>query len=190
MISKNYKFIFVHVPRTGGTSIEFQGFEKELGVDEEEKHWSLDAIKQSISHQQFAEYFKFSFVRNPWDIVISKYCSPFYRDIGLKTNKSLLYFLHNYYIPDHEYGDLFHDYFDPAELDYIGRFETRAKDLKFISQKIGRKLDPNYSVKEKEMQKALNNQKHYTEYYDDETRQIVAERYARDIERFGYKFEG
>ena len=185
MISHKHKFIFIHIPRTGGTSIESQ-FNYD-GDSDGKKHWCLNDFKNDLTSNQFNDYFKFSFVRNPWDITISKYFSPYYSKINKLSNKSLLYFLENYFPAHNEAGESFHDYFDPSEMHFIGRFETRKTDLVYISNKIGIKLDSKFSVKSKEMQKKRSN-KHYTEYYDDETKQMVREKYAKDIEHFEYEF--
>jgi len=173
----------VHIPRTGGTSIEFQLRQSDPGLLGK-KHESLFDIKERFDP---TGYFKFSFIRNPWDIVISKYFAPFYREINILSGKTLLYFLNNYYRAKKEAGDSFFDYFDPSELDFIGRFETRANDLKYISKKIGIKINSDFSVKAKEMQRAKSS-KSFHEYYDEETRNIVYQQYKDDIDFFGYQF--
>ena len=102
-------------------------------------------------------------------------------------------------------------------VDYVGRFENLQKDFDEVCGKIGlaqtnipyrnssstsfklpeclygikdslhsaiRKLRDFISIKQRK-----NTYPNYTEYYDDETREFVAELYRKDIDTFGYKFE-
>ena len=196
MISHKHKCIFIHIPKTGGTSIESALGNWCLTPDNESdlmgdkylsRHFTLQSVKKSLREN----YFKFAFVRNSWDRAVSHYF--YYRDGGNEKSDARLQRL----IPSDFKSFLTHhcsshpkiklkDQFSylevngEVELDFIGRFERIEDDYRCISKKIGltRKLPHVRASKHK----------HYTEYYDEETKRIVAEKYARDIEYFGYEF--
>jgi len=65
-------------------------------------------------------------------------------------------------------------------VDFIGRFENIEKDWEIVCQKIGKEIELPMRMK--------SHHKDYHEFYNEKTKQMIAEIYAKDIEKFGYKF--
>ena len=65
---------------------------------------------------------------------------------------------------------------------YIGKIDTLQEDLDKICKDIG--IEP-----VKLIHQNASPHRHYSEYYDDETRDIVAKIFAKDIKYFGWIFE-
>ena len=72
---------------------------------------------------------------------------------------------------------------DPFDnVDYVMRFETLADDFRRVcaALNIPAKPLPKYNCSRREQ---------YSRYYDDELRALIRERFALEIERFGYVFD-
>lgn len=165
LISEKYKFIFVHNPKTAGSSIEnvllpYSNFyyriknrsvkyyiykflgDKYLFGGIFKKHTPASRIQRVIPAEKFESYFKFSFIRNPYSRVFSYYNY-------LKTNnghdqqewiknKSFEEYVLN--IPNQRWKDLQSYYlYDENEnliVDFLGKFETLEADFQIILQKL------------------------------------------------------
>ena len=78
-----------------------------------------------------------------------------------------------------------HYYFNPQEMDFIGRFENFLADM----LKVLNIVAPDCGVKKLEKQNQSSRVgKSYRNHYTDEMREMVARKYARDIELFDYQF--
>jgi hypothetical protein len=157
----------------------------------------------------------FTFVRNPYDRLLSRYIHMKYYFLQEKDRPKTLnlgpavlpslkeYFkYHNLKFREDNFifskfveftEDNFDVHWEPQtnkfisavasldKIDFIGKFENLQQDFNTVCDKIG-------IPRQKLPHKNQSQHKHYTEYYDEETREIVAKKYARDIEYFGYKF--
>lgn len=141
------------------------------------------------------EYLKFTFVRSPWSRTVSsffhtrkKHRNDLQRFLGLSGNfsfKEFIVSLKNLKKLHPHYDDQFSFLINRNKkqcMDFIGKLENFQDDFNIVCDKIG---IPRQTLPHKNATK----HKHYTEYYDDETREMVAKKYARDIEYFGYEFE-
>ena len=76
MILEKPKILFVHIPRTGGSSIE-KFFDFTPKLDHYKKQTQHSTLQEYSEHCDVKKYFKFTVVRNPWDRLLSWYLWSF-----------------------------------------------------------------------------------------------------------------
>ena len=133
-----------------------------------------------------SSFFKFSFVRNPWDRVVSAY--EYLKGRGI-INVSFKDFI----LSGIEYTDVKWHYaitqFDiigdgdsTLLVDFVGRFEILQEDFNRVCKIIGIKPV-------KLPYKNNSTHSHYSVYYDDTLKEVVDKLYYKDIKIFGYEYE-
>lgn len=213
MISVEKKCIFVHIPKTGGTSIENAiwgpdwsqrttaqlwmgnirpGFNKYQSGGLQ--HLLAKQIRAEVGNERFEEFYKFAFVRNPWDKTVSQF-------LYLKTRPMLMKFLglnrwstfgtyvkglpkkFDMHVQSFDQRRFLFDETGTQLVDFVGKFERLQTDFEIVAGAIG--------LADSRLPHALKSKKRkpYQRYYNRITANIIASLYAQDIETFGYDFD-
>lgn len=215
VISHQKKFIFIHIYKTGGTSITDALFpyarlvEKVSGyypsrhvvrainyifklqdngnswINGVHKHATAEEIRHYLGSDLFEQYFKFSFVRNPYDLQVSLYNyvkqSRSHRDRFVANEKGFKGFLEEN-IKSNPLCQI--DFITDSDgfllVDYVGKLETFDASMTKVTQAIG--IPYTHS-------RHLNRSKRDTNtmrYYDSESVAIVNSYFRRDFDFFDY----
>lgn len=199
MVSHKHRFIFIHIPKTAGTSIELALRDETCQLLPGEwdqarihhtplNHLTLPELVDYgiLTPLQLKSYFKFCFVRNPWDRLISEiFCpwmSPWFRGLTVEQRVRRACDLAATGKGIGNHLRLQHDFVNATglQVDFIGRFERLDEDFDYICKLLGTNVHLLH----------LNRSSHrpYQEYYDEATQALTAATYRRDIDSFHYKF--
>jgi hypothetical protein len=205
IISARHRFIFVAIPKTGTHAVR-QALREHMGPEDMEQvglfvnrrmpipdlarlghgHLSLQQVRPYLRPEDFDGFFKFAFVRNPFDRFIS-YCAFMTREHGQFERDPQGVMRHFIANPPWQHvlfqqQNSFVTAADGALLtDYLGRVEDMQASYDEAARRIG--------IPSRSLEKVnASSRRDYRDYYTPELVEAVARLYARDIELFGYEF--
>jgi hypothetical protein len=202
MISPDRRWIFVHIQKTGGNAVR-----SALGVEQNDahKHFLARELRQVYGEAAWADCFKFAFVRNPWDRLVSWWsfidngrdpsgASPpannFFGYVlsHARSFEEFIWRCTDEIVDKDGRKHIFRNQTDylvdesgALIVDFIGRFELLQKDFDEVTARLGRR---------RIALSRINTSRHcaYARYYTPAMAERVGHLYARDIEAFGYRF--
>lgn len=147
--------------------------------------------RSPIDHKTYPNHFKFAFVRNPWERVVSAYENlivtkryPPFNHLFDKSFDEFVFFIAS---QDLQFADI-HIRLQTAflpnlkDLNFLGHFETFEQDIAYVLKQLG--------LQDVQMPHAnKSNRAHYSCYYNNKTRAIIANKYRKDIQDLCYRFE-
>lgn len=174
VVNQQKKYIYVHIPKTAGTSIE--SIVGGLG------HKTIG----HVLNRDNEKYFKFAFVRNPYDRFVSacmnhhkittsdglfKFAtnnSSFIKAMGYTQTDAAL----QHFYPQHKYVTLG----GVNVMDFIGKFESLHEDWEEVSDTIG------VSEKLPHLRKGITD----CTLLSEQVKRVIYNIYKEDFEMFGY----
>jgi sulfotransferase famil protein len=204
MISHQYGCIFIHIPKTGGKSVQ------RFFATNWQNHEDISCYAQDLEPRIFKSYYKFAVVRNPWDRIVSDY--NYQRKKRSQADHRL--FIHDERGNNRSFSQwleaVLSDPFccEPAEwgahvsqgihrwspqvdwisingkiaVDRVLRMENLQEDFAELCGTLG--------LPSRELPCCnWRCHRHYSYYHDESTRRLVEKYYAKDIETFGYRFD-
>lgn len=205
MIFHQHQAIFFHIPKTAGYAMEqyFSPVERDYRVFHEDclfglkdglmtQHMPYRTMLKWVPQETMDAYFKFAFVRNPWDRMLSAY---FYLkrlydekhggfepwlEVVCEQVKQGKYQPGSHYAPQMDY---LWDEGRPV-LDFIGRYENIQADFQTVCEKLNLPFSPLPVLNKSGLKTG-----HYSTHYTPKGIDLVAEAYSQEIDFLGYQFE-
>lgn len=178
--------VFIHIEKTGGTSIE-----KALGIKTADHRLYIERIREAVSPTAWV----FTVVRNPFDLVVSKFHWRKYHSNQIQ-NKDITF--KDWCIKAYLEGDA-SAISDPrrfrtqkawvaddngvVNLHQVIRFENIQEGFNLLCDNLGRKRAQLPHINKTERSRD------YRLYYDNETFDIIEQYFKEDLEYWGYSFD-
>ncbi len=219
IVSDEHRFIYFVLQKVACTSIKTaflplleDEFKSPLREEIFSVHEAFDASGLQINRKallrkiegKYRSYFKFAFVRNPWDRLVSCYLQkltpgrkgfrqPEYEGVKLYIGMSFTEFVEAVHkIPDEEANPHFRSQYvtlcgpDGQVLaDFVGHFERLEKDFTYVTERIGAAGSIELPHK---LASPGRESRSYTDFYDERLAGLVHERFQKDVETFDYSF--
>lgn len=208
LLSESKRFLFVHVQKTAGTSLtellapyalapsasRCNKLASDLGLRRDwrryyfRKHAPLTRAERVLPPELFGSLYKFAFVRNPWDRLVSWYTfiledREHHRHQKVRSLPDFGAFLRlQARRPRCSQWWMLQDSSRRLGVDFVGRFENLDRDIAQVCSRLG--------IEQRPLPRRMSSRHApYQSFYTPALVEFVARNWAPEIEAFGYRFD-